>query len=121
MMTRIAMPGRMKMLPAVVMLFLLFLGISCSKAAPGRLDGSSNEAFQKSVKEMTQSLSGDKRQKFEEAMKFFLLRESFKQAFGGGGHDEDKLFESLRQQLGGLTADEVIAKADAIRNGAGKE
>lgn len=120
-MTRIAMLGRMRVLPVAVMLFLLFLGISCSEAASGRLDGSSNEAFQKSVKEMTQSLSGEKRQKFEEAMKFFLLRESFKQAFAGGGPDEDKLFESLRQQLGGLTADEVIAKADAIRNGSGEE
>ena len=109
-----------RLLPALAVILLIALPAACSQGG-GRLDGSSNEAFQKSVKEIKESLSGDKRAQFEDAMKFFIMRESFKQVFGGGGKDENKLWESLRQQLGGLTADEVIAKAKAIREEAARQ
>ncbi len=109
-----------RLLPGLALILLITLPAACSQGG-GRLDGTSNEAFQKSVKEVTESLSGEKRQQFEEAIKFFVMRESFKQIFGGGGKDEKKLWESLRQQLGGLTADEVIAKAKAIREEAARK
>lgn len=103
-----------RLLPALALILFVTVPTACSQSGE-QLDGSSNEAFQNSVKAMTESLSGEKRKQFQDAVRFFVMRESFKQAFGGGGQDENKVWENLRQQLGGLTADEVIAKAKAIR------
>ena len=84
-----------------------------------KIDGSSEEAMTISVAEIKQSLDEEKKAEFEQALGVVLMGgmdfgKAMQAAFRGEEYDADAVMDSLRNSLNGLSADDIIARAEAI-------
>ncbi|SPJ32828.1 DUF6694 family lipoprotein [Kushneria phyllosphaerae] len=79
-----------------------------------KIDGSSQEAAKASIQDIRESLPGDEKEKFSNAIKVIYLSK-----FDGlnlmeiANVNSDELLNKTSNELDGLTADEVITKADS--------
>lgn len=79
-----------------------------------KIDGTSEENMKNSIKEIKSSLSGDKKEKFEESLKLITFHGlDFGDLMKEGS--AEKTADNLRDKLDGMTADEVIAKGEKIK------
>jgi hypothetical protein len=93
-------------------LWYLVPALMLAACASPKIDGSSPEKFQESTKAVRESLSPDKRAKFDAAITQFVFSAAGN-AFTSGG-TPDQMESGLAHTLDGLTADGVIARADSV-------
>lgn len=98
--------SRLAMLP----LLLLFI-TGCG--AP-RFDGSSKEAAEASMKAMTEGMSDAEKQELGASIAAILFAENLPRAFSGQTLTESQMYSGLQ----GLTAAEINAKAQQLRDAA---
>ena len=92
----------------LVLLFSLFL----AACADPRLDASSTEAFEESMVKIIEPLSEDRRELLADALVVLLLTASADDTAGDSDAEDSGLPPTLRG-LHGMTADEIIARAEA--------
>lgn len=89
---------------------------ACAK----KIDSTSEESMQKSIKEIKSSLSKEKKKKFEQSLKLVMFHGfDFDSLMKEGG--TKKNIEDIRKKLDGMTADDVIAKGEKIKTEIEKE
>ena len=91
-----------------LMLTLLTVVASCSTAPTPTLDGSSEEAFNASIKKVGERLPAAKRMEFGKAIGLLMSRTVITATFGGG--DAPAAMARFRKSMTGKTADDVIAQ-----------
>jgi hypothetical protein len=81
---------------------------------PARVDGSSRAAAEQSVKAMADKMSKEEKHKFAKAVATVLFKENLGKVVNASLQkkhlDKDEIYKSLD----GLTAEEIMAKADAL-------
>ncbi len=93
--------------------FLLLTLAACSKPT---IDTSTDETMKASIEKVKNSLSDDKKEKFDEAMKIVAFSNvDFKDLFAGGALAANGLEGKMKQSLQGKTADDIIAQAESIK------
>jgi PBP1b-binding outer membrane lipoprotein LpoB len=102
-----------KIMKQISMLILAaaLLAAGCSGAGSRKIDGSSEEAMQKSVQEITKSMSADEKKKFEDAMMAIAAKHIFGNMFKEGADPEKEALKAVD----GKTAAEIIAEGEKIR------
>lgn len=84
--------------------------ILCGAACTKRIDTTTDESAQKSIKAVRDSLSAAEREKFDEALKVVAMSEvNFKTLLSGDAPT------NMKRSLDGKTAGEVIAAAEALQ------
>lgn len=92
-------------------LLILLLALVALGCGSPRFDGSSKAAAEASVKAMTETMSEEEAQQLTAAVATILFVENLPRALSGQKPTEADLYASLD----GLTATEIIAKANQIR------
>lgn len=92
-------------------LLLLLLVLSVPACAP-RIDGSSEEAFQSSLAEVRESLNGDDRERFAEALTALAFEEAGLEGLLALG--PDAMTREMRLKLDGKTGGEILVEAEEI-------
>jgi hypothetical protein len=94
---------------AFLLFTLLVLISGCgTTATPPTLDGSSEEAFNASIKKVGERLPAAKRMEFGKAIGSLMSRTVITATFGGG--DAPAAMARFRKSMTGKTADDVIAQ-----------
>jgi hypothetical protein len=94
--------------------------VALAACAAPRLDTSSPESIQQSVKRLRESLPKDKQTKFDEAVMTVVTTKALEgglvglAALGAAGKKPEELAAQFLAPLNGKTADEIIAEADRI-------
>ncbi len=99
---------------------LLGILTMCWMGCQPTIDASTEESMTSSVEKIKQSLGEGKRIRFELALKSVLLdgmnlEDAIYAEWAGEEYDMEASVDSLRRSLDGMTADDVIARADAIQ------
>lgn len=92
----------------------LFLAIALAGCGEPKLDGSSEQTMKASMEKVSSSLSGDSKAKFDEAIKVVLFSGINLRDIATGKQTADSVTSNAFKELDGKTADQVIARADAI-------
>ena len=96
------------------MLILLALLVAGCGSNPARLDGSSQAAYEKSLEAVRAELGADDLARFNGAVSVVgMAGENLVEAAG----DPEAALVRARGRLDGMTAAEVIARADELRGG----
>ena len=91
-------------------LLSLIIFSSCSK----KIDGSSNEAMKASIEKMTDSMEGEKKKKFKDALQLIMFEDiDFSEIIKQGNAEE--AIPDLKTKLDGKTADDIIAEGEKIK------
>lgn len=104
----------MKMLSLLTLLLFMF---GCGKPT---IDASTDEAMKASIDRMKQEMSPEKKDDFEKAAQVIImgevdLKSMMQAAFRGEEIDTSQITTKAKQRLDGMTADQVIAEANRIR------
>ena len=78
------------------------------------VDGSSEEAFKKSISKMKEGLSDDQREKLSASLVTILMKDMTLEAVMSGAQDADSVKEDVRHSLDGKSRDEIVAWATDI-------
>lgn len=95
----------------MLVLAAALLAAGCSGGSSKKIDGSSQEAMQKSVEEITKNMSADEKKKFEDAMLAIAAKHIFGNMFKEGSEPEKEALKAVD----GKTAAEIIAEGEKIR------
>ncbi len=90
----------------VLLVLALFSVMFLAGCGENTLDTSSDEAMEKSVNKMTESLSEEKKTEFEKALVKILMCEGM--AAMTSGKDESEIEDKMKKLLDGKTVDGVI-------------
>ena len=90
----------MRTATAVLLLLMLSMAVGCGGGGP-RFDGSSDEAAERSIKEISDSLPKEKEAEFGKAIVTVIMASKFT--------DQDP-----NKAIDGLTADQIIAKSKTM-------
>ena len=98
---------------STLLIILMFLISGCSDP---KIDASSDESMKESIQQIRKSLSDDKKEKFDDALKILAfsqinLKSIFAEGAAGVGTTELKMKEALN----GKTGDEIISEAQRIK------
>jgi 5-carboxymethyl-2-hydroxymuconate isomerase len=101
-------------------LTLIALGGLLITGCKPTLDGTSEESLTISIAKMKQSMNEEEKAKFESAMAVVFFSEldlgkAMQAAFKGEEFDAEAYADSMRLALDGMTADDIIERADEIR------
>lgn len=95
------------------MSFLVIALVACSKPT---IDTSTDEAMKASIEKVRNSLSEERKAKFDEAMKVVAFSNlDFKELFAGGAAAASSLEGKMKQSLQGKTAEDIIAQAESVK------
>jgi hypothetical protein len=79
-----------------------------------KIDGSSEDRFKKSIREISSSLSDKKKQEFKKSLKVILVHEGVKNILRSWARmTEEKVV--VIEKLDGMTAEEIIEKAEEVK------
>lgn len=108
----------MRATPAILAAIASLL-IGCTQPLDTRIDGSSKEAYEKSLKAIKAKLSQEETKKLEEALQVVAVPAMLQPGEGGlvgmlaALKDPEKTFEKMLAEVNGKTPRELIAQADA--------
>lgn len=93
---------------------LLFSVVLVGCGSEPTLDTSSEEAFKTSMERMTADMSPEEAAELQVAIQEILFDELFGSL--GNGMPSEAIGASVAKEIDGLTASEILAKADKIKN-----
>lgn len=97
----------------IPLILLLFIISGCSEP---KIDASSDESMKDSIEQVRKSLSQDKKNEFDEALKVLAFSQiDFKSLFSAGATGVDTTEMKMKEALDGKTGDEVIVEAERIK------
>ncbi len=98
------------------MLMLALAMIAAAGCSDPTIDASSDAGMKESVAKVRESLSEAKRPEFDQALQMIAFNQiNMKSLFANGGADAGDMEGKMREALDGMTAEQVLAKADQIQ------
>lgn len=93
-----------------------FLALSLAACGKPTIDTSSDESMKTSIEKVRDSLSDEKKQKFDEALRIVAFSNiELKDIFAGGAAAAGSMESKMKETLQGKSGEEVIALAESIK------
>jgi len=95
----------------IIFFLWVFTIISCAE----KLDSTTDESMQESIKAVSNSLDDNQKKEFEEALQTIMLSNLDVSSLMNGEDGANEMISDVRQKLNGLTASDVIKEGNRIQ------